>query len=640
MGDRVLYNGDGLSNANADVPGRITWAEWEQGADLHTDAAIAFIQAAHAAGKPFYVHVPYNDTHSPYDVDPGHENDFDHITTNTNGKLFLGELHALDEQIGRLVAAVDDLGIAEETLILVIGDNGAPNDTINAILTRNGGLRGGKGTLWEGGIREPFMVRMPGTVPSGVVNETTAVSTLDLFPTYCALAGLPLPAAPFAGENQLDVFKGSDRARERPLFWEYGTSLPTHPGSPLLAVREGDWKFLCDPDGSERALYDLSRDREETRNLVDDAAYAEKVARLEAMLIQWYQEIVRGEIGESYVAAPGEPAGLVVADDYDLSDHASEATGFGTGSGVNEDLGSRLSGMLASSLSYVQTNVGKAASAHSITDDRLTIAEAANPTAFQFSADGTTAYDFGPHLAGRRYEWRVVMDYDDGVVSEPRMTLGIADSASPAAGVGDHDLGIQLDLVSGNTVSVFKRMDANSQATGADINAAIATGLPMGEPVTVRVLIDEAEGDLSYPATYEIWVNGQLVDSGEMVFGNASRYLIFDTAPNVGPASYDDFALETLDQGRDRLARVPVVGVSETEVTPLDGVEHARVYWTTQPGQTVGLWISRDLVSWEPVTENGEPVEVSTEYGTIRWQDVTIPEGFRERSFVRLETVD
>ena len=75
-----------------------------EAAGKHTDAALAFITNAVNAGKPFYVHVPYNDTHSPYNVPPGQENDFDHITTDTDAKLFLGELHNLDKQIGRLDA--------------------------------------------------------------------------------------------------------------------------------------------------------------------------------------------------------------------------------------------------------------------------------------------------------------------------------------------------------------------------------------------------------------------------------------------------------------------------------------------------------------------------------------------------------
>lgn len=304
MGDRILYLDDGvehgLSQQNADVPGSIEWVEWELGADKHTEAAIDFITRSVNEGKPFYVHVPHDDTHAPYDTDPGKENDFDHITTNTNAKLFLSELHELDKEIGRLVDAIDALGVADETLIVIVGDNGAPDDAIETLLNRNGGLRGGKKSIWEGGLRNPFIIRMPGTVPSGVVNSTTSVSTLDLFPTYCAMAGLPAPDAPLAGENMHDVFLGATRPRERAMFWEFATNPNIVAQGPKLAMREGDLKLLRNPDGSERRLFDMTTNREEddAENLINNPAYAAQVASMEARLLAWYREALLGEFDE------------------------------------------------------------------------------------------------------------------------------------------------------------------------------------------------------------------------------------------------------------------------------------------------------------------------------------------------------
>ncbi|GAA5481141.1 sulfatase-like hydrolase/transferase [Haloferula sargassicola] len=299
-GDRLLYlnnNGtkDGLSSANEDASaGTYEYVYWYEAAGTDVDHALDFITEAVNADQPFYVHVPFNDTHSPYNVPPGQENDFDHISTNTNAKTFLGELHNLDAQIGRLVDGIDALGVGNNTLVVVIGDNGAPDDNINAILNRNGGLRGGKGNLFEGGIREPFFIRMPGTVPAGVVNSTTAVSTFDLLPTYCSLAGLPVPKSPLAGENMADVFTGATRPRSRPLFWEFGTVSNDSPASPKLAVRDGDFKLLRNPDGSNAQFYDLSVDRNETTNLINDAAHAGTIAAMSDLLETWYQEHVLG----------------------------------------------------------------------------------------------------------------------------------------------------------------------------------------------------------------------------------------------------------------------------------------------------------------------------------------------------------
>lgn len=640
MGDRILYNGHGLSDQNADVPGRIEWVDWWQGAVRHTDAAIDFITASHAADKPFFVYVPHDDTHSPYHVEPGLEADFDHATTDDQARRFLGELHALDRQIGRLVGTVDDLGIAGETLIVVVGDNGAPNDNLNTLLNRNGGLRGGKGGLWEGGIREPFIVRMPGTVPAGVVNGSTAVSAIDLLPTFCALAGIPLPVAPFGGENLLDVFKGSPRPRSQPLFWEYGTvsNIATNP--PKLAVRAGDFKFMRNPDGSDRQFYDLAADRNETTNLAAQPEHAATIATMEAMLMRWYGETVLGEKGEVYVRIPPQDPAVLLADSFDLAGGSSSATGFGSSSGVNQDLGSRLTGTLAGSMSYVHTNTAKPASAHSVDGNTLTIAKAANPTAFQLSDNGTGAYDFGPLLRGRHYEWRITMDLGDPDPAAARMTLGIADSASPAEGVGGHDLGIQLDLVPGNTISVFKRIDGASHAGTGDINTAIRTGLPPGQPVDIRVVMHDSTDYSGFHTAYEIFVNGTSADTGNITFANDSRHIIFDTAPNTGPARYDNFAIETLDTGGTVLDRIPELGISEFTPAAVSGMERVRLFWSTRPGQVVEPAISGDLATWEPLTDGGgTPIRVSTRFGTIRWLEVEIPESRRDGAFLRLQLV-
>ncbi len=636
MGDRILYNGHGLSNQNADVPGQITWVEWWQGAVYHTDAAIDFIESAHAEDRPFFVYVPHDDTHSPYHVEPGRENDFDHVTGDDQARRFLGELHALDRQIGRLVDTVDGLGLAEETLIVVVGDNGAPNDNLNNLLNRNGGLRGGKGLLWEGGIREPFIVRMPGTVPEGVVNSTTAVSTIDLLPTFCALAGIELPNAPFEGENLLDVFKGSTRPRSRPLLWEFGTVSNLAVNSPKLAVRVGDHKFMRNPDGSDRQFYNLATDRNEATNLATLPEHADTIAPMEATLMRWYEEIVLGEKGQTYVKIPPQQPALLLADSYDLPGGSSAGTGFGSGSGVNEGLAERLTGTLSGSMNYVQTTTGKPAGAHSIAGNTLTIAKAANPTAFQFSDTGTGAFNFGPYLRGRHYEWRITLDMGDPDPAAARMTLGIADSAAPDGGVAGHDLGVQVALVAGNTVSVFKRVDAPSHAGTGDINTAIRTGLPAAQPVEIRVVMHDSTDYSGFHTTYEIFVNGTSADTGSITFANDSRYLIFDTAPNTGPVRYDNFALETFDVGEAILGRIPEVGVSEFAPAAVSGLERVRLFWSTRPGQSVEPVISADLAAWEPLLENDSPMEVNTRFGTIRWLEVEIPEAHRERAFLRL----
>lgn len=637
MGDRLLYNGHGLSQANADVPGTITWTDWHLGPKLHTDAAISFINQSVNDGKPFFIHVPYDDTHSPYHVAPGHENDFAHVTTHGNGKLFLGELNALDKQIGRLVETIDGLGLRENTLILVVGDNGAPVDEINTILNRNGGLRSGKGKLWEGGIRVPFLARMPGTVAAATVNTTTAISTLDLLPTYCALAGIPLPEAPLAGENLLDVLEGGTRQREKPLFWEYGTVSGLSPSSPKLVIRRGDLKFLCNPGGLDRTLIDLSTDPSESSNLAEDPARVETVAALQAELLRWYDEVVLGNIGETYQVT-ASPAGLVIADTYDVTGGNSSAGGFGAGAGLNQDLGSRLSGRLANSLSYLQTNTSRAASSHSITGNALEVARVANSTAFGFTKDGVKAYDFGDDIRGRNYEWRVTLDLDDPTPANARMTLGIADSPGPAGGVGGHVLGIQLDVISATAVSVFKRIDVGSHSGAADINSSIRTGLPAFAPVEVRVVMSDSTDYSGYHTTYQVFLNNELADSGNIRFTNDSRYFIFDVAGSTGPARYDNFSLQTTSPGPSVEHRIPLVKLSSVTPAAAPASGKARLYWTTRPGEKNTVLISSDLNGWTPLLKGGVPVTSHTLHGTISWLEVEVPPGYETGAFFRLES--
>ena len=640
MGDRVLVNGHGLSEQNADVPGTITWANWHQLANLHTDAAINFITGSHAANKPFFAYVPYDDTHDPYNVEPGHENDFHHITTNATAMNFLAELNDLDRQIGRLVDTIDGLGIAGNTLIMVVGDNGAPNDNTNALLNRNGGLRGGKANLWEGGIRVAFLARMPGTIPAAAVNSGTAISTLDMLPTYCSLAGIPLPPAPFEGEDMKDVLQGSTRARRNPLFWEFGTVSGIATAAPKLAVRDGNLKFMRNADGTDRQFYDMTSDRNEATNLIGDPAHAAEEQRMEDLLVSWYHRTVLGEIGESTTLAPGDPPALLIADTFDVSGGNSLTSGFAATEGVNQDLPSRHTGTLAGSLRYIRTDAQKPATAHSIVDNRLTIADAINTTAFQLSANGSAAYNFGPKIRGRRYQWQVTLDLDDADPAAARMTFGIADAITPEGGVGGHDLGVQIDLVPANTVSVFKRIDAGSNAGGADINTAIRTGLPAGAPVEVRVVMQDSTDYGTFGTAYEIFINGTSADTGNIRFSNDSRYLIFDTAPNTGPAQYDNFSLETLEAGPPLIGRIPWVGLSESEPAEVSGVSSVRLHWSTQPTRVFRPMISGDMGSWEPLPgEDGNPLEIDSLHHTIQWLEAEIPAAYRQKAFIRLEPV-
>lgn len=248
------------------------------------DQALKFMQQ-HAA-QPCFVNLWLDDMHTPYRPQEG----ADERDLRARHRAVLT---AMDVQIGRFVDA-----LAPNTLMIFCGDNG-PEPTFER--TRTGGLRGMKWSLYEGGIRTPLIVRWPGVVPAGVVNETTVVCSVDMMPTLCALAQIKPPAANCDGEDMSRAFKGENAKRTRPLLWEYGRK-PAAQGmrsfpypkelaakSPNLAIREGDWKLLINADGTQAELYDLASDPNETTNRAStESAITEK---LKQTVLNWRRSL-------------------------------------------------------------------------------------------------------------------------------------------------------------------------------------------------------------------------------------------------------------------------------------------------------------------------------------------------------------
>ena len=172
-----------------------------------------------------------------------------------------------------MLAGLKELGIDQNTILIFSSDNG-PLPTFGG--KRAGGLRGSKISLYEGGTRMPLIVRWPGHVPAGRLDERTIMCGVDFFPSFCAIAKVPLPAdIPFDGENLGKAFFGHKANRKAPLFWEYGRNASfNYPKgrdrSPNVSVRDGKWKLVVNADGSDAQLYDLQADRNETRNLMEE----------------------------------------------------------------------------------------------------------------------------------------------------------------------------------------------------------------------------------------------------------------------------------------------------------------------------------------------------------------------------------
>ncbi len=239
-------------------------------------------------GRPCFVNLWPDDPHTPW-VPKGSEEQRKMPETEEYLAPVLAEL---DHQVGRLLAGLKELGLDESTLVIFTSDNGALPTFESA---RNGGLRGSKLSLYDGGIRMPFIARWPGSTPAGRVNETSVFNAVDLFPSFCALAKAPLPRDhKLDGEDLSAVFFGKNKSRSQPMLWEYGRNnksfrYPPQDRSPNVAIREGKWKLLVNADGSGAELYNLANDPRETINLADKNKKITR--RLSSQALAWRQSV-------------------------------------------------------------------------------------------------------------------------------------------------------------------------------------------------------------------------------------------------------------------------------------------------------------------------------------------------------------
>jgi arylsulfatase A-like enzyme len=241
--------------------------------------------------QPCYVNLWPDDVHTPWV--PSQERLGLYPNGPADERKFRAVLDEYDRQMGRLFMGLTNLGLEERTLVIFSSDNG-PLPSFRG--SRAGGLRGSKFSLYEGGVRMPFIVRWPGHVPAGRVDDQTVLAATDLFPSLCAIVGIPLPpGVAFDGEDLSAVLTGSPTTRTRTLFWEYGrnTNAFNFPEgkdrSPNVALREGDWKFLVNADGSDAQLYNLRDDPKETVNVADQRP--DIARRLQEKALAWRKSL-------------------------------------------------------------------------------------------------------------------------------------------------------------------------------------------------------------------------------------------------------------------------------------------------------------------------------------------------------------
>lgn len=250
-------------------------------------AAVAFIVKADQEQKPFYINLWPDDVHSPFWPPVEKWGDGEKRTR------FLAVLEEMDRQFGRLFELIRSKDrLRENTLIVICSDNGPEPGAGQA-----GPFRGYKTQLYEGGIRSPLIVWGPGLLAAskgGAVNSKSFIAAIDLVPSLLAIAGVTPPAGlDFDGVPVPDVLLGkSTRSRGAPLFFRRPPDRDSFYGVddlPDLAVRDEQWKLLCEFDGSEPELYNLDQDRAEQINVA--AAHPAVVHRLTQAVLNWHQSM-------------------------------------------------------------------------------------------------------------------------------------------------------------------------------------------------------------------------------------------------------------------------------------------------------------------------------------------------------------
>lgn len=214
--------------------------------------SVSFIERHH--NQPFFLYLPFNAVHWPLQALKKYMKRFN--TGDKNRDIYLAMLTSMDEAIGKVLDTLKRTGTDDNTFIIFFSDNGGARKNF----ANNGALRDFKQSVYEGGIRVPFIVSWPGKLPKGQVCDEPVIS-LDVVPTICAAAGVALPEDRiYDGKNMLPILRGQMKGPlHKRLFWDDGVK--------QWAIREGKWKLLYNRQGSLE-LYDLETDISEKNNLV------------------------------------------------------------------------------------------------------------------------------------------------------------------------------------------------------------------------------------------------------------------------------------------------------------------------------------------------------------------------------------
>jgi len=305
-----------------DLPGG---SEGEYLTDRLTDESLKFLDANR--DRPFLLYLSYYAVHTPLMTKPELKEKYEARRASRpateeprfvpegprlsrqvqDHPVYAGMVQSVDESVGRVLARLEALGVADRTAVVFMSDNGGLS-TSEGSPTSNAPLRAGKGWLYEGGIREPMIIKWPGVVSGGTVCDEPVIST-DFYPTLLEMAGLPpRPEQHVDGRSLVPLLTRKGTVDRDVLFWHY-PHYGNQGATPSGAVRRGDFKLIEYFEEDRVELFDLSRDLGERHDLA--AELPETAIELRARLIRW-----RVEVGAAMPRGPNPEFDPVAWEDW------------------------------------------------------------------------------------------------------------------------------------------------------------------------------------------------------------------------------------------------------------------------------------------------------------------------------------
>lgn len=288
-GNGPTWNGDQRWPTTRYMDSDTTWVQ--SSSRIVVDETIDFIKRNKDKESPMFINLWLKDPHTP--LWPTDEQRKPYKGLHPDKETYYAVLTDADYHVGRLMKALSSMGLDESTLVLFSSDNGPAGYGPSKTAGSTAGLKGRKVDVFQGGVNVPFIVRWPGRVHAGKVDNTSVLSAVDLLPTFAELANKKLPEDYSAdGESFITIFDNNIFERSKPLFWEwrFPTDNSNRPnGWVNAAVRQGNWKMLANADRSRMELYNIDEDKFEQLNLFE--SNQEKAEELLELWDGWKAEL-------------------------------------------------------------------------------------------------------------------------------------------------------------------------------------------------------------------------------------------------------------------------------------------------------------------------------------------------------------